>query len=314
MIMRAQVSLQFDDEKLFNEMIKPFKEARILNGLIIKCLSAYFYNDKIKSLIEGTEVEEQGVSDTPSSSQELFDNIRATLLAQDFLAQELKDTIQEGTEDVSSILDGANRVMKESGMASVKNSSDEGKNEVLQLELKKSRSDGSPESTSNSSSGGLTSAEFELLKSYIELIAKRVVDPSIVACIHEGKGVMEEMETSDKVETASQVGNTDVGLNVKEVEVNSEPAHIEEEATIEDDFNEGSDIPIVDESPVIEKTVEVKPVEVKAPPVRPVVIEESVSVAPKVEPVQEVEQAQGVSSTDEDASDAMGDLLASLGI
>lgn len=284
--MRAQVSLQFDDEKLFNEMIKPFKDARILNGLIIKCLSAYFYNDDIKSLIENTNIEEvnSGVVNTEDSTQELFSSIRATLLAQDFLAQELKDTIEEGTSDVTSILEGANKVMKESGMASVKKSSAGDTSEVLQLELKNPRNSVDDSSSNGTGGIGLSSAEFKIVQSWIKALVKGEINPAILSCISEGREIKEEDETVEPVETVREEPKIEVPVTPEKVEPVFEEPHIEEIETAEDDFDEGSDI-------VYDNDIQES--------------QESVAVDEAFEP-----QTSGVV---EDAASEMGDLLSSLG-
>lgn len=100
MSMRAQLSLLFDDENLFDNFIKPYKEEKLLNNLIIKCLSAYYYDEDIRNGVEGQSKDLSGV-DEVTSTQSLVDGIRASLIMQDFLASELQDTIDAGTPDVS---------------------------------------------------------------------------------------------------------------------------------------------------------------------------------------------------------------------
>lgn len=101
MSMRAQLNIMTDDEELFNGLIKPYKEEKLLNNLILKCLSAYYYNEEVRNLIEGTSLDDSvPVADT----QSLVDSIRADVATQKFLADELQKTIEAGTEDVSNLL------------------------------------------------------------------------------------------------------------------------------------------------------------------------------------------------------------------
>lgn len=111
MMMRAQVSLDFKDADLFDNFVVPYKEGRVLNSLIIKCLSAYYYNESIRAQIEGThEIPE----DDTRSEESLCDSIRNSLLMQDFTADELQKTINAGTEELEKILDKADEFSEKS--------------------------------------------------------------------------------------------------------------------------------------------------------------------------------------------------------
>lgn len=116
MSMRVQLSLLFDDENLFDNFIKPYQDEKLLNNLIIKCLSAYYYDESIRKGIEGQTEDLSGVEEV-TSTQSLVDGIRASLIMQDFLASELQDTINKQTEDVSSILNRTNEAAEKSGVA-----------------------------------------------------------------------------------------------------------------------------------------------------------------------------------------------------
>ena len=116
MSMRVQLSLLFDDENLFDNFIKPYQNEKLLNNLIIKCLSAYYYDEDIRKGIEGQTEDLSGVEEV-TSTQSLVDGIRASLIMQDFLASELQDTIDKQTEDVSEILNKTNEAAEKSGVA-----------------------------------------------------------------------------------------------------------------------------------------------------------------------------------------------------
>ena len=116
MSMRVQLSLLFDDENLFDNFIKPYKEEKLLNNLIIKCLSAYYYDENIRKGIEG-QTEDLSEVDKVTDTQSLVDGIRASLIMQDFLASELQNTIDAGTEDLPQILNKTNEAAKKSGVA-----------------------------------------------------------------------------------------------------------------------------------------------------------------------------------------------------
>lgn len=51
MSMRVLLSLETDDEELYNNLIRHYKSERLLGDLVKKCLSAYFYNSKLRALV-----------------------------------------------------------------------------------------------------------------------------------------------------------------------------------------------------------------------------------------------------------------------
>lgn len=131
MSMRVQLSLLFDDENLFDNFIKPYQDEKLLNNLIIKCLSAYYYNESIRNEFESQTENLSGV-DEVTDTQSLVDGIRASLTMQDFLADELQKTIDAGTEDLPQILNKTNEAAEKSGV--VKTTKTEYGSAVLKIE------------------------------------------------------------------------------------------------------------------------------------------------------------------------------------
>lgn len=164
MSMRAQLSLLFDDENLFDNFIKPYKEEKLLNNLIIKCLSAYYYDEDIRNGVEGQSKDLSGV-DEVTSTQSLVDGIRASLIMQDFLASELQDTIDAGTPDVSQILNKTNEAAEKSGVA--KTTKTEYGASVLKLEQHETNMS-TDESEQKQSEDDLSTKVIDLVKSLAE--------------------------------------------------------------------------------------------------------------------------------------------------
>lgn len=164
MSMRAQLSLVFDDENLFDNFIKPYKEEKLLNNLIIKCLSAYYYDEDIRNGVEGQSKDLSGV-DEVTSTQSLVDGIRASLIMQDFLASELQDTIDAGTPDVSQILNKTNEATEKSGVA--KTTKTEYGASVLKLEQHETNMS-TDESEQKRSEDDLSTKVIDLVKSLAE--------------------------------------------------------------------------------------------------------------------------------------------------
>lgn len=107
MAMRAQLSLQFTDKDLFDNFITPAKERRELNGIIIRCLSRYYYDEAVRNAIEGySETAEEPVQNSQLSA--IFDDIHETLAMQSTMASMLETTISEGAEDMGDLLNRTN--------------------------------------------------------------------------------------------------------------------------------------------------------------------------------------------------------------
>lgn len=117
MAMRAQCSLQFSDKELFDNFIKPMKNNHELNPIIIRCLSAYYYNEELRAKIDGISDEEILGTQNQESPQDVIDSIRQSLIMQSFMAQEIEDTLSNGTEDIGDILHNVNKKAEETGVA-----------------------------------------------------------------------------------------------------------------------------------------------------------------------------------------------------
>lgn len=115
---RAQLSLVFTDKELFENLIVPLKNKKLLHPTVVKCLTAYYYNPEVRRLIEGVEVVNTEVDTEPhiNSQQESINNIRDILSMQNFLGKQLADTMEEGIEDFTEILDKVNQEATDMGV------------------------------------------------------------------------------------------------------------------------------------------------------------------------------------------------------
>lgn len=160
MSMRAQISLQFADADLFENFVTPYKENRLLNSLIIKCLTAYYYDEDIRTSIESYSMLNSTNKDE-QSMQSIVDIIRENTVMQDYLATELQSTIDNGTEDIDNILNKTNEVARQTGV--VKPSQTESGSSVLKDTHK---------IVSSSSQETAFKAQLEILVQSIVLLAK----------------------------------------------------------------------------------------------------------------------------------------------
>jgi hypothetical protein len=232
--MRAQLSLQFNDEDMFYNFIKPYKDQRLLNNLIMKCLTAYYYDEAARNQIEGVGMEDVADSDAISSTQEICNSIRESLMMQDFMVQELRNTIDTGTEDVSEILNQTNKAAEDRGVA--KSTTNSSGSSILKIESKKQ--DISDEESSSSKPVDEMSMDVK-----INTIIKAVEILASASGNIEVKQLFSGIESSDSVvdiETVSQTTESQVPLDET----------ISDE--ISADIDEGIDVPIETPAPVVE--------------------------------------------------------------
>lgn len=208
MSMRAQLSLMFDDENLFDNFVKPYKDEKLLNNLIIKCLSAYYYNEEVRNLIEGTSLDDVADSEEVTSTQSLVDGIRASLIMQDFLASELQNTIDAGTEDVSSILNRTNEAAEKSGVA--KTTQTEYGASVLKIEQHNLNLGASQESQDSTSTATEPSDTLKILIMAVSKLAEASGNSEVVNLLHSSPASEHAVVQSDVQKTESVISKQEV--------------------------------------------------------------------------------------------------------
>lgn len=232
MSMRAQISLQFADADLFENFVTPYKENRLLNSLIIKCLSAYYYNEDVRNLIEGTSMSEATNGEEVQSTQSIVDNIRASLVMQDYLATELQSTIDNGTEDIDNILNKTNEVARQTGVA--KPSQTESGSNVLQIETKNLNGEGSGKSSAPDLKGFDNNAAVNLLLNCVLSLAKSSGNTEVQNLInHSGLGTADTKEPVSSEIISKQV-QTEVPMEQKEVTPISTKIEVEDDYIVEE--------------------------------------------------------------------------------
>ena len=248
MSMRAQISLQFADADLFENFVTPYKENRLLNSLIIKCLSAYYYNEDVRNLIEGTSMSDATNGEEVQSTQSIVDNIRASLVMQDYLATELQSTIDNGTEDIDNILNKTNEVARQTGVA--KPSQTESGSNVLQIETKNLNGEGSGESSASDLKGFDNNAAVNLLLNCVLSLAKSSGNTEVQNLInHSGLGVADAKESVSS-ETVSKSVQTEVPMEQDKVTPISTKIEVEDDYVVEE-VVETSDNDFEDSTPVV---------------------------------------------------------------
>ena len=232
---RAQCSLLFYDEKLYKEFINPMKVSKDLNNIIIKCLSAYYYNAKARELIDGFEDDSDDLEQTRQQQQELINNMRQGLMMQDFLAQEIENTMADGMEDISDIIDNVNNKAEEAGVAT-KHTTDTGET-ILRIGMipKQETPEAQPQQQSAPQSTSTTQVP-DILLTLMERMLERSGDKEGVELLHK---LMPTQQPVNVEQTPTPVVQQPVQVQQATVEVQPNPEvattqQVEVEEVVED--------------------------------------------------------------------------------
>ena len=224
MSQRAQVSLIFYDQELFEELVLPLKEQKMLNSVIIKCLSAYYYNTEVRNLIEN--IDETAQEDSSSDMDNIIMNMRNTLAMQSFLADDVKQSVESGMEDIDNILNSVNEKAESTGV--VKPTQSEYGNGILMINSSENRENNKAQTTTN------FSGEMNILAKAILMLARHSGDKEVEALFSEDVKVEQSSQSEAVVETPTQISNDEVSIEPKVQEVITEPIVEEIEVTIEE--------------------------------------------------------------------------------
>lgn len=95
--MRAQLSLYFTDEELYNNLVQPERLNKTLQDLVKRLLASYYYNSKVRELVDAGEVDSSDDSSV-STTQQLLNNIKSNLAMFQFQTDALQDVVSDGAE------------------------------------------------------------------------------------------------------------------------------------------------------------------------------------------------------------------------
>ena len=232
---RAQISLQFDDADLFDNFVTPYKEGRLLNSLIIKCLSAYYYNEDVRAIIEGTDLNEATGGSQVQSTQSICDSIRSALLMQDFLSAELQNTIDNGTSDISDILDKTNNLANETGVS--KTTESEYGSTVLRLSMENLNTDSNKQSNQQSKETSDISGVLHLLVEAVGKLAKDSGNNEVIEMLATSSEKTSHDEVKDEVKNDSFSSKIEVPIVETENTIVSEVPISNTFDTVEDVTN-----------------------------------------------------------------------------
>lgn len=101
MLNRVQLSLIIDDKDVYDNLIMPAKQNKDLHPLCIRLLSAYYYNEEVRNIVDGVSEDCDTISDSPV--MDAINNLRNNLAMQAFLSSDLSKVIEDGAEDIADI-------------------------------------------------------------------------------------------------------------------------------------------------------------------------------------------------------------------
>lgn len=238
MSLRAQLSLLFEDKDLYNQFIVPCKQAKSLNGIIIRCLSAYYYNEEVRNMIEGSPIHFEDDASSNTSTQEICQNIRNTLMMQSIIAGELEATINNGTQSVEDILSRTNKMATESGLAKEQQTGSGGS--ILQIEQQNADVLGTIQSHPEKVSVPASDATFTLLITAIRKLAETSGNQEVIAMLHgeEDSQSQPVKEIESSVPVAEVISVPEQVVQEPVVEVPKEEPKPTEDLSfdVEDDF------------------------------------------------------------------------------
>ena len=278
MALRAQISLMFRDKDLYENFIVPSKAEKVLNDIIIKCLSAYYYDEEVRNKVEGISMADViADSSAITDSQQICNNIREALAMQSFMASELENTINDGVDDIGDIMNKVDDL----STGFVKHTQTEYGEGIPQLSLQKSTSPNTESSVQQTANTAHSDANAGYNSFVIEYLMRAVLGTEGIARMNAEYDAMVSGQPQETQETPSE--------SVTEQVVITE----NKETVISEEVAEPA-------QPEVTESVEVVP-EVSEPEVP--------------EPVEEVEEEfveEVANEVAEDATDALLSLFQSL--
>lgn len=239
MSLRAQLSLVFTDEDLYNNFIIPCKENRELHGVVLRCLSAYYYNAEVRKLVEGIasasdeDVEQRQVE----SSQESINKIRDLIAIQSLMIDDVQNSMQDSIEQFSDILKMTNEEAKKRNLAEEDTSGFSSTGSV-KATLEKVQPRGIPQSSEDSSKVTIDSDQFAMLMSEFREMKEMLIKHDRLLS-HEGSSTAEVKEQpTEPIETVRQEQESVSALNEAKTDEAFEQMQETEETPQSSNFGE----------------------------------------------------------------------------
>lgn len=239
MSLRAQLSLVFTDEELYNNFIIPCKENRELHGVVLRCLSAYYYNAEVRKLVEGiaSASEEDTEQRQVESSQESINKIRDLIAIQSLMIDDVQNTMQDSVEQFSDILKMTNEEAKKRNLAEEDTSGFSSTGSVKST-LEKVQPRGIPQRNEDSGTATINSDQLALLMSELREMKEMLIKHDRLLSHEESSSVETPVETKEVVETVRQEPESESALEEVKTDDAFEQMIEEEEVPQNNNFGE----------------------------------------------------------------------------
>ena len=188
---RAQFSILFTDEGLFDNFIVYQKQQKTLKPLVLKLLTSYYYDDEVRRLIDGSDEEEEVISSAQEEAMAYFEQCRQSLALMNVYAEGLEDLTDDSIDKFGEFAD--NVATKTGGKAST---ATEFGQSVPQIEMISQRTNQTSNEQSSGGNNTVRSDEYKELENRIEYLTDLVL--SLTKNISGASGV--EVENKPQVE------------------------------------------------------------------------------------------------------------------
>lgn len=229
--LRAQVSLVFTDEDIFDNLIVPLRENKELSSTIIKLLSVYYTNEEIRDKVEGISMSDIEGSEQVCDSAEAFNQMRQTLAMQGFMFEQVKQSLSEGVSDMETLMK-ANEMAEESGV--VKTESTDNGETVVKLIKEKVTTESAKEDVAETKEktaleGRVTKIEQSLGK--LESMIEKLLEGGISTATPTSNVTNDSQEVP---ETESSFSESQVLSTSNNVDTNSDSENIKDNTDVAD--------------------------------------------------------------------------------
>lgn len=234
---RAQFSILFTDEELFDNFIMYQKQQKTLKPLVLKLLTAYYYNEDVRGLIDGDDEESESISSAQEEAMTYFEQCRQSLALMNVYAEGLEDLTDDSIDKFGEF---ANDVAtKTGGKASTET---EFGQSVPQIEMISARKEETSNAASNSANNVSRSDEYKELENRIDYLTDLVLSLTNNMSGVSVQNQMVQPESTPKEETETLELESQVGITQAEEqeEISIPTVEVQEEVVKNDEVEESS--------------------------------------------------------------------------
>ncbi len=222
---RAQFSILFTDEELYDNFVLYQKQQKTLKPLVLKLLTSYYYNDEVRRLVDGDDEEDAIMTSAQEEAMTYFEQCRQSLALMNVFAEGLEDLTDDSIDKFSDFADDI--ATKTGGKAST--STEFGKS-VPQIEMISQTKSSEVQHSEKPSNSTIKDEEYKHLENRIDYLTELVL--SLTQNISNGVSSVNEnpKEVVHEVKNNTSIAEPQVAIvEEKSVQVSQETNKINEE-------------------------------------------------------------------------------------